>query len=68
MTDDIISKYQPEEKTVFKSGKIEKIDIPKSFDDELSYTVKRRDIDLNSHMHNLYYLDLAYEVLPDRKR
>ncbi len=25
----------------------------------------RKDIDINKHMHNLYYLDLAYEALPD---
>ena len=31
----------------------------------LEYTVVRRDIDLNKHMHNLYYLDLAYETLPE---
>ena len=29
------------------------------------YTVSRRDIDLINHMHNIYYLDLAYEVLPE---
>lgn len=32
---------------------------------EHHYTVARRDIDINNHMHNLYYLDLAYETLPD---
>ena len=45
--------------------KIEKINIPGNFDMTMKYTVKRRDIDLNFHMHNLYYLDLAYEVLPE---
>ena len=65
MTDDIINRYKPEEKEIFPNEDIEKIDIPDSFDTELTYTVKRRDIDLNSHMHNLYYLDLAYEVLPE---
>ena len=65
MTDDIINRYQPEEKNIFSSEKIEKINIPDSFDSTMKYTVKRRDIDLNFHMHNLYYLDLAYEVLPE---
>ena len=32
----------------------------------MEYKVCRRDIDLNGHMHNLYYLDLAYEVLPEK--
>ena len=67
MTDDVIKKYDPEEKEVFPNEKIEKIKIPESFDNELTYKVTRRDIDLNSHMHNLYYLDLAYEVLPEEE-
>ena len=25
----------------------------------------RKDIDINGHMHNLYYIDLAYEALPE---
>lgn len=65
MTEHIINKYQPEKKNVFSNEKIEKINIPDSFDKEFLYTVKRRDIDLNSHVHNIYYLDLAYEALPD---
>lgn len=31
----------------------------------MTYKVQRRDIDVIGHMHNLYYLDLAYETLPD---
>ena len=26
--------------------------------------MQRRDIDINKHMHNICYLDLAYEALP----
>lgn len=29
------------------------------------YYIQRRDIDINEHMHNLSYLDMAYEILPD---
>ena len=29
------------------------------------YTTQRRDIDVNKHMHNLNYLDLANEALPE---
>lgn len=29
------------------------------------YCVQRRDIDINQHMHNLSYLDMAYEILPE---
>lgn len=29
------------------------------------YYIQRRDIDINQHMHNLSYLDMAYEILPE---
>lgn len=32
--------------------------------DRIPYTVLRRDIDINRHMHNINYLEAAYEVLP----
>ena len=42
-----------------------KIDIPEDYQSEILYKIARRDIDINGHMHNLYYLDLAYEALPE---
>ena len=51
ITDDSIDRYNPEEKAVFPN--------------EYVYTTQRRDIDVNKHMHNLNYLDLAYETLPE---
>ena len=41
---------------------------PESSSNIYNYTVSRRDIDINHHMHNLCYLDLAYETLPKEKR
>ena len=64
LTDEIIDKYKPEEKGVFTETELEKVEVPQEFLVEIDYTVIRRDIDINMHMHNLYYLDLAYEVLP----
>ena len=64
LTNEIISKYEPEEKSVFKETELEKIEVPKEFFSEIDYKVIRKDIDINMHMHNLYYLDLAYEALP----
>ena len=31
----------------------------------MDYEVKRADIDVNKHMHNLNYLKLAIEILPE---
>lgn len=53
------------EKTVFNIVELDKLKEPKKFDSFITYTVCRRDIDVYKHMHNLYYLDLAYEALPE---
>ena len=67
ITDDIINCYKPEEKSIFNETDIEKLKVPTSLPEFPNYTfqVQRRDIDINSHMHNLYYLDYAYETLPE---
>lgn len=64
INDGVTKKYELEDKSVFNNGELGKINIPETFSSEFEYKVARRDIDLNGHMHNLYYLDLAYETLP----
>jgi len=64
MSDDIIGKYDTEDKKVFDDFNFSKIKQPENNSLTYEYTVQRRDIDINNHMHNLYYLDLAYEALP----
>ena len=65
ITEDVINSYKPEEKEVFEKEKLEKIQEPKEFISSIKYEIKRKDIDINKHMHNLYYLDYAYEALPE---
>ena len=65
LTDEIKNKYKPEEKSVFNEKVLNKMKIPTEFQREITYTVGRKDIDINNHMHNTYYLSLAYEVLPE---
>ena len=65
LNDDIIQSFKPENKDVFENPKIEKIKIPSSYSNTFKYKTTRRDIDINGHMHNLYYLDIAYNALPD---
>lgn len=65
ITDDIIQRYEPEEINVFENPDIEKLIEPTSYSNEYIYTTQRRDIDVNKHMHNLNYLSLAYEALPE---
>ena len=64
LTDDMVSKYQPEDKAVFGDFEFKKVQEPDTFSNVYEYTVLRRDIDIIGHMHNLNYLDLAYEALP----
>lgn len=64
LTDELVEKYQTEPKQVFESFDFEKIKEPKTNQLSFEYQVQRRDIDINNHMHNLCYLDLAYEALP----
>ena len=64
LTEDIMNLYEPElDKMVFDE-EIEDI----KYEDYMfkkDYTVLRRDIDINNHMHNLNYLDMAYDILPE---
>ena len=38
---------------------------PNEYQFETEYTVRRADIDVNNHMHNLNYIELANEALPE---
>ena len=62
---EMAAKYESEtDKKVFEK-ELEKLKKPEHFEREIKYVTKRRDIDIIGHMHNTYYLDLAYETLPD---
>lgn len=62
----IIEKYEPElNKTVFENEEFEKIVEPEKYQSQTEYVVKRSDIDVNNHMHNLNYIELANEALPE---
>ena len=62
----ILESYNPElNKTVFENEDFDKIKEPQNYMSETQYKVKRADIDVNNHMHNLNYVDLANEALPE---
>lgn len=63
---EIDDKYEIEtNKSVFENNIFEKIKEPEKYQSEITYTVKRVDIDVNNHMHNLNYIELANEALPE---
>lgn len=62
---EIIEAYDCVNKCVFENCLDKKVSIPDSFDSSFEYIIQRRDIDTNHHVNNLYYIDFAYEALPD---
>ena len=66
ITDKIMTPYAPEPTHhTFENFEIDKLLEPTEFTSEYIYKTQRRDIDVNEHMHNLNYLSLAYEALPE---
>ena len=63
--EEMAKKYDSEEKEVFGEKEIEKLKVPNEFESQIKYKIQRKDIDVIGHVHNLYYLDFAYEALPE---
>ena len=57
--------YKTEDHSSFGDYNFPKPEVPIEFSNEVKYTVSRKDIDINGHMHNTYYLNLAYDALPE---
>ena len=64
LTPDILDKFSIEDKVALDFD-FKKLKEPEEYQSTYNYTVLRSDIDINNHMHNLRYLDLAYETLPE---
>lgn len=65
LTDELLSKYIYDSKSLFGDDfEFKKLREPDNYSNVYEYIVSRRDIDINNHMHNTYYLDLAYQTLP----
>lgn len=67
LTDEIGAPYQSEpDRCVFEDEITDVVYDKESVDnaDSYMYDVMRRDIDINGHMHNINYVDIASEALP----
>ncbi len=58
-------KFQSEPDRHALPGEITKLRQPLDYSSEIVYKVQRRDIDIYGHVHNIYYLDMAMEALPE---
>lgn len=56
--------YQKEEKSVFDLKELDKIIEPENVENKIEYKIRKTDIDINGHVNNLNYLDIAYEAMP----
>lgn len=57
--------YNQESVSVFENGNLEKLQEPENYINKIDYKITKNMIDINKHLHNTYYMDLAKEVLPD---
>ena len=65
VADDIIQKYEQESISVFEEKDLQKLEEPENYIDKVDYKITKNMIDINNHLHNIYYLDIAKEVLPE---
>ncbi len=66
MPDDIEEIYHGfRDESVFEDESLDRLSVPQveSVDSD-TYRIRRFDIDINKHVHNLNYLNFAYELLP----
>lgn len=65
ITNEMIELYDSDSTSVFENEEFMKITDIENYSNKFEYTVLRRDIDINNHLHNTYYLSLAIESLPE---
>lgn len=66
ISEEVSSVYKQESISVFGEEEIGKLQEPEGeYLNEIDYKITKNMIDINKHLHNTYYIDLAQEVLPD---
>lgn len=65
VTDDVADAYKKESVSMFEAQEIEKLSEPSSIISKTDFKITRNMIDINKHLHNIYYLDIVKEALPE---
>lgn len=65
VTDDVIDAYKQENISVFNEFDLPKILEPSTVISKIDFKITRNMIDINKHLHNIYYLDIVKEALPE---
>lgn len=63
--EELVSKYEQETQRHVFENEIEKLHEIENYQYSIEVKTRRTDLDINNHVNNLNYLDLAYEILPD---
>lgn len=61
---EIMDCYTVENKSVFEHPDLNKMTEPSTYSGRTTFQVNRNLLDINNHLHNIYYMDIANEVLP----
>ena len=62
-----VESYHPEyERKAFDFDNA-KLTANEEADKIIDYPIRKTDIDINDHVHNLNYLDMAYEIMPEKE-
>lgn len=65
VTDEVAAVYESEPISVFEEYEDPKAkDLEKEPENEIDFNITRNLIDINNHLHNIYYMDIAVEALP----
>ncbi len=64
ITQDVQDAYTIENAKVFEEPDLEKLSEPDTFSKSTFFTINRSLIDVNNHLHNIYFMDIANEILP----
>ncbi len=65
ISEEISLAYKSENVSVFEDKNLEKLTEPNENEKTINYKITKNMIDINKHLHNIYYMDIAKEILPD---
>ena len=65
LTDDLIKDFKVEDKYAFENENEIKLNFKYTIVNRICYKITKAQIDLNHHLNNINYLDLAKEILTD---
>ena len=63
--DEVGEAYFPENISILEDNSMNKIIPPNDIISSINYKITKNMIDINNHLHNIYYMDIAKETIPE---